>query len=548
MLVPSRYTALLFLSFIAAVQSAPELDRIHELPFFGKPPTPQYSGYLDGTDGCDTSINGDFCKIHYWYAASELKEAPVVLWLNGGPGSSSILGFLQENGPLLMNSTGGLMENPWSWTKVAHLFVIESPVGVGFSYCAAQKEGKVCKNTDKFTASTARAALIDFFTNKFPELASQDFFITGESYAGVYIPTLAKELLDHSSVNLVGLAIGDPCTDNEAQTNSMDALWYGHKYGLVDDPTFDTLWTKCGARISTNMMKSYPPAGHVLSAGQTFKDTPECQLAFRKFLISSSNGLSQSWKDLFIDDYSLFAPVSNVEDTDMQRYMNRDDVKMALHVKETPILTWPYPEQGFDYTKEYMACNESPSDSRSMIDFYRELAPQLKLIWVYNGDTDPCVSYEGTRMAIARVGFPEIDGGSYRPWFYNRTGASLKVLMEKALLFGPDLALQNAGAQFGGEIVDYRNRLSFVTFHGSGHMVPQFRPQAALHFMHKFVNHKELSPLLPSNKTMSNVCDAGFQKMIEKWTEAAMSTPFVDDWSWLETVSLADTGQGAETE
>ena len=199
---PFRYTVLLFLSFTAAVKSAPEVDRIHELPLFGKPPTPQYSGYLDGTDGCDTSVNGEFCKIHYWYAASELKEAPVVLWLNGGPGSSSILGFLQENGPLLMNSTGGFMENPWSWTKVAHLFVIESPIGVGYSYCAAQKKGKVCANTDKFTASTARAALVDFFTNKFPELASQDFFITGESYAGVYIPTLAKEILDHSSLNL----------------------------------------------------------------------------------------------------------------------------------------------------------------------------------------------------------------------------------------------------------------------------------------------------------------------------------------------------------
>jgi len=518
-----------------SVKAAPEADRVLKLPLFGPPPTPQYSGYLDGSDGCDTSVNGAFCKIHYWFSASERTDdnVPVVLWLNGGPGSSSILGYLQENGPLLINATGGLMENPWSWTKVAHLFVIESPVGVGYSYCAAQMEGKVCQNTDKFTASTARAALVDFFTNKFPELASLDFFITGESYAGVYIPTLAKEILDSTSLNLVGLAVGDPCTDNTAQADSMDALWYGHKYGLVDDATFDTLSNKCHARISTNMMKS-SPVDHILSAGPNFSHTPECKLAFRKFMLSTSSGLSQSWKDLFIDDYSLFAPVSNVEDTDMQRYMNRQDVKAALHVSETPIDTWPYPTQGFDYTKEYDACNESPSDPRSMIDFYRELAPQLKLIWVYNGDTDPCVSYEGTRVAVARVGFPEVDGGSYRPWFYNHTATPVDILSQKAVLFGPDLVVQNTGAQFGGEVVDYENRLSFITFHGSGHMVPQFRPQAALHFLYKFINYEDLTPLLPSNETLLNICDHGFERLMEKWTEDAKSAPYVEDWTWME--------------
>ena len=49
---------------LLAVSAAPEEDRIATLPSFGAPPTAQYSGYLDGTDGCDTSVNGDECKIH----------------------------------------------------------------------------------------------------------------------------------------------------------------------------------------------------------------------------------------------------------------------------------------------------------------------------------------------------------------------------------------------------------------------------------------------------------------------------------------------------
>jgi len=227
---------------VSFVSAAPLEDLVEYLPGYGVPPTPMFSGYLDATKGCDLEANGGYCRLHYWMALAEddrddPTDKPVVLWLNGGPGSSSILGFLEENGPVLINATGGLMDNPWSWTKVANLIALEAPVGVGYSYCANQYEsGKTCKNTDKFTASASGEALRDLFTNKFPELASNDFFITGESYAGVYIPTLTKYLLDHApEVNLKGIAVGDPCTDNTAQADSMDSLWYSYHYGLMDE-------------------------------------------------------------------------------------------------------------------------------------------------------------------------------------------------------------------------------------------------------------------------------------------------------------------------
>ena len=142
------------------------------------PRTAQYSGYLNATDGT---------RLHYWFAqASEgdWKKKPVVLWLNGGPGSSSLLGWLQELGPLLINHAGGLMENPYAWTKQANFIALESPAGVGYSYCTAYPN---CANDDASTARDARLALQDFFTTKFPELASNEFYITSESYGGVYV-------------------------------------------------------------------------------------------------------------------------------------------------------------------------------------------------------------------------------------------------------------------------------------------------------------------------------------------------------------------------
>lgn len=206
-------------------------DRIADLPGYGAPAFPMYSGFVQGA----TPDN----QLHYWLATGTVEgladtSRPLVVWFNGGPGSSSLLGMLQENGPLLVNASGGLFENPYAWTNVANLVALESPVGVGFSYCGAMKNGTGdCKPTDNTAAADAAAAIANLVHEKFPELGQNEVgvFITGESYAGVYVPTTAAQVLANNAaspdraVNLKGIAAGDPCTDNESQKESMDMLW-----------------------------------------------------------------------------------------------------------------------------------------------------------------------------------------------------------------------------------------------------------------------------------------------------------------------------------
>ena len=83
------------------------------------------------------------------------------------------------------------------------------------------------------------------------------------------------------------------------------------------------------------------------------------------------------------------------------------------------------------------------------------------------------------------------------------------------------------GPQFGGEVVNYENGLAFVTVHGSGHMVPQFRPQAALHMLDKLVCYQDLSPLMPSNATLAAMAREDFRIVLDEWTESAMRPPYV---------------------
>jgi len=161
-----------------------------------------------------------------------------------------------------------------------------------------------------------------------------------------------------------------------------------------------------------------------------------------------------------------------------------------------------------------------------MIDFYRDLAPKLPgKIVVYNGDTDPCVSYEGTRNAIAKVGFKVVS--PYRPWFFNFTAATPDFLAKKDLLFGPSLSPEAGGAQFGGEIVDYEHDLSFATVHGSGHMVPTFRPRAALQLIEHVVSDSAFAPPVPDDASLAAMADDAFDKFLDAWVDKAESPAFV---------------------
>jgi len=105
--------------------------------------------------------------------------------------------------------------NPYAWNKKANLLYITSPGGVGFSTTKAAS----LKADDGTVALDNYKALLAFF-NKFPNLKKNELYLTGESYAGIYVPYLANEILKRNklpnremTINLKGIMINNACTD-----------------------------------------------------------------------------------------------------------------------------------------------------------------------------------------------------------------------------------------------------------------------------------------------------------------------------------------------
>ncbi|KAL3903088.1 MAG: hypothetical protein SGILL_010580 [Bacillariaceae sp.] len=208
-------------------------DKMTHFPGWNQPlPSDWYSGYLD------YELEGQQVHTHYVLVMAEEDESsdkyddaddlPLIYWSNEGPGASSLYGLLTELGPLWLSEESlktdeyrktnipTPMYNPYTWTRLGSLLIIDQPAPVGFSYCNNDTTSHSCGGiawTDELTSLNAHTALQTFYKTKFPCLQDKQLYLTGESYAGIYIPTLARRIVQdtNSSLDLKGFAVGDGC-------------------------------------------------------------------------------------------------------------------------------------------------------------------------------------------------------------------------------------------------------------------------------------------------------------------------------------------------
>lgn len=434
-------------------------DRITILPGQPKVNFAQFSGYV--------TVNKEHGRaLFYWLTEAVLHAStkPLVLWLNGGPGCSSVAyGASEEIGPFRINRTASsLFLNKYSWNREANILFLESPAGVGFSYTNTSSDLKT--SGDERTAQDALVFLIQWM-ERFPQYKHRDFYIAGESYAGHYVPQLAKKINDHnkassdSPVNLKGFIVGNAVTDNYYDSIGTVSYWWTHS--MISDTTYHSILSNCNFTNSTNSEKCDHALNYAMN--HEFGDidqysiyTPSCPAATAS---SSSNNTNYQGTPLRLKNTLLrrrrygYDPCT---ENYAEKYYNQPDVQKAMHANVTRI---PY---------KWTACSDALikdwADSQfSMLPTYKELIAAGLRIWVFSGDTDSVVPVTATRFSISHLNLSvKIP---WYPWYSRR--------------------------QVGGWTEVYEG-LTFATIRGAGHEVPLFQPKRAFQLFQSFLSGNPL--------------------------------------------------------
>ncbi|XP_031260963.1 serine carboxypeptidase-like 45 [Pistacia vera] len=453
--VVALVSILLQLCFCILVESNPSshFDRVTWLP--GQPQVgfQQYSGYVTVDEKKQRAL-------FYYFAEAEIDPAskPLVLWLNGGPGCSSLgVGAFSENGPF-RPSGEVLVRNEFSWNREANMLYLETPIGVGFSYSrdTSSYEGV----NDKITARDNMMFLQNWFV-KFPQYRNRSLFITGESYAGHYIPQLAQLMLEFNKkenlFNLKGIALGNPVLEFATDFNSRAEYFWSH--GLISDSTYTMFTSFCNYSryVSEYYRGSVSPiCSRVMS--QVTRETSRFVDKYDVTLdVCISSVLSQS---KVLTPKQMGERIDVCVEDETVNYLNRKDVQLALHARLVGVRRWDVCSNILDYE---LLDLEIPT-----ITIVRQLVNAGIPVLVYSGDQDSVIPLTGSRKLVnelakqlkLRTTVP------YRVWF--------------------------EGQQVGGWTQVYGNILSFATIRGASHEAPFSQPERSLVLFKAFLDGQPL--------------------------------------------------------
>ncbi|KAJ8872308.1 hypothetical protein PR048_025912 [Dryococelus australis] len=345
------------------VEVARNLSRVTGEPF--PQDIPSYSGFFTVNTTYDSNL-------FFWFfpAEKDYENAPVILWLQGGPGASSLYGLFMEVGPFFVAEDGAsLIRNPYSWHKNHSIIFIDSPAGTGFSYTS--NAGYVTNQNE--VGEQLHSAMVQFFT-MFPELQKNHFFICGESYAGKYIPALGHTIHTKNpkaklKINLKGMAIGDGLVDPVNMLGYSDLVY---QWGLIDNSTWKLMQKYEGVAAR------HIAAGKYKLAVQTVND----------YLLGTIGSKAS------VGAYNLLTD-SDAIDNHYAKLFESGSVRSAMHVGKQKY----YPSSGTVYDRLV------EDIMKSVRPWVEELLDAGYRVVFYNGQLDIIVAYSLTVNMVENLKF-----------------------------------------------------------------------------------------------------------------------------------------------
>ncbi|XP_035908430.1 vitellogenic carboxypeptidase-like [Anopheles stephensi] len=387
-----------------------------------------YSGFFT----VDKRYNSN---LYFWYFPAKVNRttAPLVLWLQGGPGASSMFGLFVENGPFRVTRELVVEAREHSWYENHHLLYIDNPVGTGFSFT----DSDAGYARDQVQIGEQLYLAVSQFLQLFPQLQTLPFYITGESYAGKYVPALGYTIHQKNAnatsplrINLAGMAIGNGYSD---PVNQLNYGAYLYQLGLIDSNALERFERDESTTADCIAKKDYSCAFKVMD----------------DLLDGDANGGNSFFSNItgFATYFNYLSTAEDpMEEINMVAFLMLDETRRALHVGDQPFTNPIVDNRVERYLQDDVF--------RSIAPWIEELLQNYRIMF-YNGQLDIICAYP---MMVNYLQKLQFNGANYY-----RT-------------------VPRGTLEFDGEIAAYF-KLAFglveVLVRDAGHMVPRDQPKWA---------------------------------------------------------------------
>ncbi|XP_010417054.1 PREDICTED: serine carboxypeptidase-like 9 [Camelina sativa] len=366
-------------------------------------------------------------QLFYYFIKSENnpEEDPLLLWLEGAPGSSSLSGLLMEIGPLTVKteryngSVPSLVSTTYSWTKAASIIFLDQPVGSGFSYSS---KTPLDNSTDTIEVNKIHEFLQKWLS-KHPQYLSNPFYATGNAYAGMLIPALVEKISKENyicckpPINLQGYVLGNPVTDYATERNYR--VQFAHGMSLISDELYESLKRECNG----NYFNVDPPRSKkCLKLVEEFNKLTD-DINFYDILLPKCDEQldpENMEPDCFYYKYYL-----------EERWANTESVREALHIKKGTTEDWLRLNHVIPYENDIRS--SVPYHKKNSIIGYRSL--------IFSGDHDMVSPTIATQAWIKSLNYSITR--DWQPWRIND--------------------------EIAGYTRTYSNKMTFATVKGCGH-------------------------------------------------------------------------------
>ena len=407
----------------------------------------QYAGRLPVDDGFGGELFFWMFTMENTTLSTADKSVPLVIWLNGGPGCSSLLGLLSEQGPWRPRPDGsGVDLHNYHWAKASHIVFVDQPVGTGFSL--DKSAGGLVRNETEVAADFIR--FLRHFYAAFPQLKGNPLAIFGESYAGHYIPligTAVSSVADEFTTDFIGVAIGNGWVEPRLQTRAyVDYAYYRGLVGWNELAELEHLWTACEAEAKADAGKSGVAIYNMGSCGKIMETA-----------LSAAGNPNQYDVRTYVQYDFLYDTTSG-----MYRFLNSNAVKTALHLPADA--SW---QCCSDVVGKEMNCDQP----LSMLHDLGLLLDQGHRVLLYAGESDYNCNFLGTEALVREI-----------PWKgQGDFNASYRKLWKPSVMGGKNPA----------GFVNENGPLTLLVISNCGHLVPFDQPESSLDLVQRFVSHRK---------------------------------------------------------